>query len=120
MESPAETAARLITALEDLVGQETMLLRTMDFVEAVAVQERAAPVVARLCELAADPAVRTLQPRVAQLARRREQNYHFLDAQLARMHEELRRIDEARGRLRQVAPAYGQSQPGSTRLNAAA
>ena len=85
METPLESARRLLTALEELVMQETLLIRTMDFVEAVDVQERAAPVVERLCALAEDDAVRSLRPLVGGLLDRRSQNYHFLDTQLQRL-----------------------------------
>ncbi|AOS45087.1 hypothetical protein Verru16b_02163 [Lacunisphaera limnophila] len=121
METPVQTAQRLLTALEELVGQETLLVRTMDFVEAVAVRERAAPLVEKLCALAAVPAVASLRPRVDLLLERSGQNHHFLDAQLARLQGELARVNEARGRLRRVAPAYGQPAPVTqSRLNTAA
>lgn len=121
METPLQTATRLLAALEELSGQETILIRTMEFVEAVAVQERAAPLVATLCELAVDPAVAALRPRVTGLLDRWGQNYHFLDTQLARLNEELQRVTEARGRLRHVAPAY-RTVPAAaeSRLNTAA
>ena len=121
MGSPLQTATRLLAALEELAAQETILIRTMEFIEAAAVQERAAPLVERLCALAADPATAPLQPRVAALLERRGQNHHFLDAQLARLQEELGRVTEARGRLRRVAPAYKAApHAAEPRLNTAA
>ncbi len=121
METPLQAATRLLSALEELAAQETLLIRTMDFVEAVAVQERSAPLVEKLCALAATPEVRTLRPRVDALLDRSGQNHHFLDTQLARLQGELARVNEARGRLRRVAPAYG-TPPAVTqsRLNTAA
>jgi hypothetical protein len=106
METPRQTALRLLTALEDLAGQESVMLHSLDFVEAVAIQERAGPLIEKLSSLAVDPEVAALRPRVASLIARREQNRHFLDAQLARLQSELRRIDEARARLARVAPVY--------------
>jgi len=121
METPLQTATRLLVALEDLAGQETLLIRTMDFVEAVTVQERSAPLVDKLCSLATDPDVMGLRPRVNGLLDRCEQNHHFLDTQLARLQGELARINEARGRLRRVAPAYGRTPAlAQSRLNTAA
>lgn len=133
MEARLETLARLLTALEDLVVQETELIRTMDFIEAVEVRERSAPVVERLCELASalpgpetgDPVARELRNRLTGLLDRCGQNHHFLEAQLARLQSELDRVTEARGRLRNVAPAYGAyaASPklaGQSRLNTAA
>lgn len=126
METPLETAQRLFAALDELVMQETLLIRTMDFIEAVEVQERAAPVVEQLCALAQHGSVRPLWPQLAVLLDRRSQNYHFLDTQLKRLQGELDRVTTARGRLRKVAPAYG-SLPGQrdgsrteSRLNTAA
>ena len=120
METPSETARRLLSALDELVMQETMLIRTMDFVEAVEVRERATPLVARLCTLAEDPTVQQLRPRVTALLDRCSQNFHFLDTQLQRLQGELDRISAARGRLRKVAPAYRGGAPAQSRLNTAA
>ncbi len=121
MATPLETATRLLTALEELVMEETLLIRTMDFVEAVDVQERSAPLVEKLCALAADPAVATLRGRVAGLIDRCNQNYHFLDSQLNRLQSELDRVATARRRLRSVAPAYREAgQATEPRLNTAA
>lgn len=123
METPLQTATRLISALEELVAQESANLRNLDLVEAVQVTERAAPLVLKLGELAADPGVAPLRPRVEALIIQRQQSTQMLDAHLARMQSELRRIDEARARLSRVAPAYG-SAPAAprsvSRLNTAA
>lgn len=120
MEAPFQAAARLLGALEDLVSRETTLLRTMDFVEAVDLQERAAPLVEKLCALASDPVVAALRDRVTALLERRRQNYHFLDIQLSRLQSELRRVNDARGRLNRVGPAYTAGRPAESRLNTAA
>lgn len=101
--------------------QETLLIRTMDWVEVGTVQERTAPVVARLCALAEQAGVEVLRPRMADLIERRRQNHHFLDTQLQRLRGELDRITTASGRLRQVVPAYrGGALAGEPRLNTAA
>lgn len=124
METPFAAARRLLIALEELVSQETMLIRTMDFVEAVQIRERAAPLVDELCMLAADREVRVLAPMVEALLERSQQNFHFLDGQLLQLQGELNRVQEARGRLRHVAPAYGSYRLGAipveSRLNTAA
>ncbi len=106
METPLQTATRLLMALEDLTAQESILLRTLDYVDAVALQERAAPLVDQLSALAIHPEVAQLKGKVMSLVDRRQQSRHFLDAQLGRLQSELRRIDEARTRLSRVAPAY--------------
>jgi hypothetical protein len=121
METPVQTAVRLLSALEDMAAQESNLLRTLDFVDAVEIQERAAPLVQKLVELAHHPEVAALQSRVGALLTRRNQNRHFLDAHLAQLQSELRRIDEARVRLAGLAPAYCTgSMNVQSRLNTAA
>ena len=121
METPVQTAARLLGALEELSAEETRLIRTMDFVEAVATQERSGPLVARLCQLAMEPTVQSLRPRVSALLDRCAQNHHFLDAQLERLQGELQRVTDARHRMRRVAPAYKPLAPSAeSRLNTAA
>jgi hypothetical protein len=121
MESPYQTANRMLTALEELVMEETTLIHTMDFVEAVAVRERSGPLVEKLCALAAYPEVAAARPRVAALLERWGQNHHFLDMQLTRLQGELNRVTEARGRLRRVVPAYlSQTMVSESRLNTAA
>lgn len=122
METPVETATRLLVALDDLALQEGALLRSLDVVEAVQVAERAAPLVEKLCALSNDPGLTQLRPRIMDLVQQRRCNATLLDAHLARLQSELRRIDEARTRLARVAPVYG-SESGasaSSRLNTAA
>lgn len=132
MESTVVIAQRLLAALEELVMQETVFIRTMDFIEAVTVRERAAPLVEKLCSLAdelsagspakSDPLLVALYLRLDGVITRSMQNHHFLDQQLARLQVELDRVNEARGRLNHVAPVYkaGRTAPGESRLNTAA
>jgi hypothetical protein len=121
METPFHTANRLLTALEELVMEETTLIRTMDFIEAVTVREQTGALVEKLCSLAGDAAVAGLRPRVTALLDRWGQNHHFLDRQLERLQGELNRVTEARGRLRRMVPVYlGQSGASEPRLNTAA
>jgi hypothetical protein len=121
METPGQTATRLLAALEEMVREEATLIRTMDFVEAVGVRERTAPLVEKLCSLAADPEVMRLRPRVSALLERWGQNHHFLDTQLLRLQGELNRVTEARGRLRRLVPAYlSPAMAVESRLNTAA
>jgi hypothetical protein len=121
METPFQTATRMLTALEELVMEETTLIRGMDFIEAVDVRERSGPLVEKLCALAAYPEVAVMRPRVAALLELWGQNHHFLDMQLTRLQGELNRVTEARGRLRHVVPAYlGQTTASESRLNTAA
>lgn len=120
MESPLQTAQRLLSALEDLASQESILLRSLDLVEAVQISERAAPLVEKLCALAIDPSVAELRPRVEEIVSQRRRNAVLLDSHLERLQGELRRIDEARTRLSRVAPVYSSAAPTESRLNTAA
>jgi hypothetical protein len=111
----------LLAALEELTAQESVLLRTLDFADAVAVQERAGPLVDQLSALAIHPEVSSLRDKVLRLVERRQQSRLLLDAQLGRLQSELRRLDEARTCLTRVAPAYaGVSRAGNSKLNTAA
>ena len=122
MDAPAATACRLLSALEEFVAQEQILLREQAFVEIVDLREHAVPVVEKLCELATEFAVDSVfRLRLEDLLHRSGQNYRLLASELARRHDELTRVDEALGRLRRVAPAYKVVRNGmESRLNAAA
>jgi hypothetical protein len=125
MESSSDKAGRLITALEDLAGQESTLLRSPGLPEAGMLSDladRAAPLVQELGALMSDPLVGQWRPRVKALMVRRLVNSALLDAQVTRLQTDLRRIDEARSRISRVAPIYGggQAVPLETRLNSAA
>jgi hypothetical protein len=120
METPFQTATRLLEALEEMLIEENSLVRTMDFVEAVTVRERSGPLVEKICLLANDPAVQRLRPRVELLVARWQQTHHFLDEQLHRLQIEMSRVSDARSRLRRVLPAYLSATVSESRLNTAA
>jgi len=125
METPRDKAGRLLTALEDLAGQEGTLLRSPGLPEAgllAALAERAAPLVHELGALMADPRTESWRPRAKALMVRRLVNSALLDAQVTRLQTDLRRLDEACSQLTRVAPVYGggPAAPAESRLNAAA
>lgn len=122
MVAPLDIACRLLSALEEFVLQEEVLLRDEAFAEIAELREQAAPVVAKLCELAEKFTVdHVFRLRLDDLLHRGEQNLRLIDSALARRHEELLRVGEAMGRLRRVAPAYRAARTGlESRLNAAA
>lgn len=125
MESSRDKAGRLLTALEDLAGQESTLLRSPGLPEAGLLSnlaDRAAPLVHELGALMADPLVGQWRPRVKALMVRRLVNSALLDAQVTRLQTDLRHIDEARNRIARVAPVYFRGLPAQaqTRLNSAA
>jgi hypothetical protein len=122
MSSPLDTACRLLSALEEFVAQEEILLREQAFVEIVGLREHAVPVVEKLCELATQFAVDSVfRLRLEELLQRSGQNFRLLSSELDRRQEELIRVGEALGRLRRMAPAYKTARRGlESRLNAAA
>jgi hypothetical protein len=121
MEEPAQTARRLLSALEDLVSREDALLQGMDFQGAVTIQERAGPLVCELARLASMPGVAGLKARVMSLVAKRNESWRALDGHLARLQSELGKVAEARARLARIAPVYGARRSNlDSRLNAAA
>lgn len=124
MSPRAQRAQRLLAALDELASQESVLVRSLDLIEALQIAERAAPLVEEVCTLAAEPDVAALRPQVESLVARRQRSAALLEGQLQRVQEELRRVDEARRRLTRTAPAYqrglGLDAPTESRLNTAA
>jgi hypothetical protein len=99
-------AGRILDALDELVGQESVLLRSLDLVEALQIAERCAPLVDEICQLATEPAGGEIQGRVAALLQKRQRNAALLETHVRRVQEEMRRIEDARRKLSRMAPAY--------------
>ncbi len=117
METPAQMLLRLLAAFEDLVAQEALLLQTDNYAAVLEMQDRTAPLVSRLIELAkvADAAARD---RLAGVLMRRQRSQDLLSKQIARIREELNEIRSSQRRVAQIAPVYGRSGGGSPRLSA--
>ena len=108
METPAQMCARLVAALEDLTAQEAASLAARDFTAAIAVQDRAAPLVDLLVAHGPVVADAGLRPRIVALMARSRQTGEWLTEQMARVRQELQQTHVAQRRVAQVAPAYGQ------------
>jgi hypothetical protein len=120
METPVQTATRLLAALGEMVEQEVAAMREFDLASALGVTERAAPLVDKLMALAADPAVAALRPQVEALLARRRQTAQHIDTQLVRLRTELGQVQRTRVRISRVAPVYGRAvMSAESRLNAA-
>ncbi len=106
MTPAAQTFTRLLTALEDLITQEGVLLRAADFPGVLATQQRCAPLVDRLVGLAthADTAVRT---RIAAIITRRAEGMELLAEEIARTRVELSEMQASQHRAARLAPVYG-------------
>ena len=112
MESPAQTCARLLVALEELVAQEAGRLEARDFAAVVRIQERAAPLIEHLAVHGREISDEAFRARVRAVLARRQRTGEWLGAQLARVREELRQTVIAQRRMAQMAPAYaGMSRP---------
>jgi hypothetical protein len=114
MEMPAQQCTRLLAALEDLLAQESLLIGMEDYAAVRAVQQRVAPLIERLVELApaADASARQRATVVIAL---RNQNLAQIALQLNRVREELEQTREARSRLTYLAPVYRMTPPSTAR-----
>ena len=109
MESAAQTCARLISALEDLAGQEAAALQARDFAAAIEIQDRAAPLVDHLARHARDISDPAQQARLRAVQAKRDRTGEWLAEQIERAREELAQTSAARRRVAQIAPVYGRS-----------
>lgn len=117
VESPAHAVARLLTALEDLTGQETVLLRSGDVAGALRTQARAAPLVESLAGFAAAAGAEA-RARIAAIVDHRRESENWLATALARERDELQRLRISQRRLVQFRPAYGSATIGGQQLSA--
>ena len=111
METPHQTIARLLTALETLTSEEEHLFEKGSYTESTAVQQRSMPLVHKIAELLNSPNVaQTLEPslqiRVQTLLQNRRTHYDRLSAQLEVTRQELEKINESQVRARRLRPAY--------------
>lgn len=106
MEQPSQKASRLLTALEEMVEQEGMYLRGGFYDLAVELRQRTDPLVQDLAGLAGAPGVDELRPRVAAVLGRSACHDALLAMKMTELSDEIHRIDQARHRTAQVAPAY--------------
>ncbi len=111
METPHQTIARLLTALETLTKEEEHLFEVGMYAESTAVQQRSMPLVHKVAELLNGPNVAqtleaSLQIRVQALLQNRRTHYDRLSAQLEVTRQELEKISEAQIRARRLRPAY--------------
>ena len=109
METPAQTCSRLLVALEDLAARELATLQAHDFVAAVEIQERAAPLVAHLAAHGPAVADGAFRARVWDFLQRRTATGEWLATQIAQLREELAGTQASQIRVARIAPVYGSS-----------
>ncbi len=107
METPAQTCARLVAALEDLVAREAATLEARDFAAVVHLQERCAPLVELLGAHHAAVTDAALRERIRALISRRQQTGEWLAEQIEKTKRALQQANEGRRRVAQIAPVYG-------------
>lgn len=117
METPHQTIARLLTALETLTREEEVLFENGMYVESTAVQQRSMPLVRKIAELLVGPDVaKTLAPdiqtRLQTLLKDRKAHYDRLSEKLEATKRELDQIAAAQSRAKKLRPVYGN--PGDT------
>jgi hypothetical protein len=125
METPGESALRLLTAVETLAAEEEIAIRSSAIVDTIQIQERLEPLLSRLVELCTSnelpPRLRLLlPPRVASVRTRRQASQQLLEASAAAARVSLAKLEVARQQLGNMRSVYGQSwsQPRRTSLEA--
>lgn len=118
MKTPAQTLARLLGSLEDLVAQERIALEAEDFTTVHELQLRTSPLIGRIAELAS-AADRPMRDRLVSVLEQRQREQEKLAARMAEIRSQLGQLDGSRRRLTQIAPAYGRVAPETRQLNAA-
>jgi hypothetical protein len=112
MESTQQTINRLLGALETLTREEHLLLDHGQFNEAIEVQSREQPLVARIIELLVQPGVASgLETNVQQRAQRllnaqREQSQR-LELSINEVRDHLDQLRAAQNRAQKLRPSYG-------------
>jgi len=125
MNSDATIAARLLASIEEFVAPEILALQAEDYSGALAIQERAAPVISHLCHLGAGRPqwwTAALGCRLDAVLAQRRESQTLVAAHREDLTAERDRLAEGRRRLRTLAPAYAgfaARSRQSTRLNAA-
>jgi hypothetical protein len=119
--SPLKKAGRLLAALGQFTAEEAIWLRAPDRIRAKAVHDRAAPLLAELGRIAADPAVAAaLRPKLEAWREARRQNRSRIGELRNQLLSEGERIATARMRLARLLPVYrGDRVRRSSRLQAA-
>ena len=117
METPAHRLHRWISALEDLVGRETLLLRGGDPRAAREVQDRIGALIGELAGQAAAADV-PARARIAAIVAQRRASEVWLQSALEQGRAELRRVEADRRRLVRMRPAYASRETGGLQFSA--
>jgi hypothetical protein len=111
METPRQKCARLLVALEDLVGQEISCVRTGDFAGLCSLQDRAGPLVTWLVEHGPAIADADIRRRIAGVLESRQRTAAALASEIARTRSEVDGLSVSLRTVARVAPVYGRAVP---------
>lgn len=117
MSATPPNCTRLLTALEDLVGQEGAVLRARDFTSLLALQERMEPLVAWLADHGEELRAAGLQERVATLAASRRRHAETLAGELEATRAEMRAMQAHQRTVARVGPVYSGAAPAARQLS---
>ena len=112
METAQQTISRLLGALETLTAEEHLLLDHGFFPEAIAVQAREQPLVARIVELLFEPGVASalddaVQLRAQRLISAQRAQAARLDTAISETRGHLAEVRTAQTRAQKLRPSYG-------------
>jgi hypothetical protein len=107
METAAQKCARLLSALEDLSGQEQAALYAEDFATVLKIQGRAAPLVEYLGQHGPAVADARFRNRVGDYLRQRAAMSERLASRIAEVKVELAGKQVSQARVARLAPVYG-------------
>ena len=107
MQSRTQRSARLVAAVEDLVGQEAVALQAGDFNALPAIQERLGLLVTEIVACAGDFRDEPLQGRIRAVQTRRSETTHWLEQAMSDARAQMRETEAAQRRTAIVVPAYG-------------
>ncbi|MGC4072498.1 MAG: hypothetical protein QM760_08275 [Nibricoccus sp.] len=112
METAQQTINRLLGSLETLTSEEHLLLNHGFFAEAVAVQAREQPLVARIVELLFEPGVAAglddaIQLRAQRLINAQREQAGRLDAAIEEARSQLAQLRMVQSRAQKLRPSYG-------------
>lgn len=110
MESAGQKFHRLVTALDELVTQETVNLNDRDFEAVLDIQARAEPVIAAIVALGSEAVDQLNRARLTSLLARRQGNIDVIESQLAATRDELHAVQASTARVSRIAPVYGRAE----------
>lgn len=106
MSIPAHACTRILSALEELVMQEAVILRAGDLAAVVDIQSRIEPLVVFLAAQGESGLDADVKARVSALYASRTHSVAWLNAQMACNRAELHALSSRQRVIAQVAPAY--------------